>query len=57
MLINVDRDIAQFIGGIALAVLAAVLMLFTDSPISAPIAILIVGIVLIASSRRTRSLF
>lgn len=54
MLMDVDRDTAQFVGGIALAVLAAALMLATDTPISAPIALLIVGIVLIAASRRTR---
>ena len=54
---NVDRDTARFVGGIALAVLAAALMLTTDGPIAAPITLLIVGIVLIATSRPTRSLF
>jgi hypothetical protein len=53
----VDRDTAQFGGGIALAVLAAALMLLTDGPISAPVTLLIVGLVLIATSRRSRSLF
>lgn len=53
----VDRDTAQFGGGIALAVLAAALMLLTDGPISASITLLIVGLSLIAISRRSRSLF
>jgi len=52
---RVDKATAQFFGGIALAVLAAILMLLTDGSIAGPIALLIVGIALIASSRRTRT--
>jgi uncharacterized membrane protein YjjP (DUF1212 family) len=49
-----DKVRAQFVGGIALAVVAAVLMLLTDASIAAPITLLIVGVILIASSRRAR---
>ena len=42
----------RFLGGLALTVLAAVLMLATDATVAAPITLLIVGIVLIATSRR-----
>lgn len=52
---RMDRATAQFLGGIALAILAAVLMLLTESSIAAPITLLIVGIVLIANSRRART--
>jgi hypothetical protein len=51
-----DRDMSRSVGGIALAVLAAVLVLLTDGSVSVPITLLIVGIALIATLRRTRSL-
>ena len=41
----------RFLGGFALAVLAAVLLMVTDVSVAAPITLLIVGIVLIATSR------
>ena len=42
----------RFITGLVLALLAAALMLVTDATIAAPITVLVVGIVLIANSRR-----
>jgi hypothetical protein len=44
----------QFIGGIALLVLAALILLFQDTSASVPVAVTltVVGITLVASSRR-----
>ncbi len=50
-----DRLTARFLGGIALAVLAAVLMVVTEAPSAGPITLLIAGITLIATSRRARA--
>ena len=49
-----DRLNTQFFGGIALAVLAAGLMASTDASSFTPVTLLIVGIALIATSRRNR---
>ena len=46
----------QFIGGLGLVLLAAVLMVWTDATVAAPITLLIVGIALIARSSRPRRL-
>ncbi len=45
----------MFQGGVGLALVAALVMVLGDAPISLPITLLIVGIVLIATSRRSRS--
>ena len=50
-----ERDIARLLGGLLLAVVAAVLLVTTDLTIAAPITLLIVGIVLIATSRPSDS--
>jgi hypothetical protein len=42
----------RFIGGIALMVLAASLFFFTEPPVAVPIGVLVVGIALVATSRR-----
>lgn len=42
----------RFVTGLVLVVLAAVLMLATEASIAAPITVLVVGVVLIARSRR-----
>lgn len=41
----------RFLGGLSLAVVAAVMMVATDATVAAPITLLIVGIALIATSR------
>ena len=43
---------ARFIGGIILLVLAAVIFLFTDSPVPIGISLTVVGVALIAVSRK-----
>ena len=40
------------IGGIALLVLGAVILIFADTPIPIPIGVMVVGIALVAVSRR-----
>ena len=42
----------RFVAGLVMAVLPAIVMLTTDVVIAAPITLLIVGVVLIATSRR-----
>jgi hypothetical protein len=41
-----------FIGGIALMILGAVIFFFADTPVPIPIGVLVVGIALVAVSRR-----
>ena len=43
----------QFFVGLALALVAAIMMLSGAAPVSVPITVLILGVVLIATSRRT----
>lgn len=44
----------QFVGGLGLILFAAVLMLWTEATLAAPITLLIVGIALVARSSRLR---
>jgi hypothetical protein len=48
--LNVNRF--RFIGGIVLMVLAASLFFFAETPVAVPIGLLVVGIALVAISRR-----
>lgn len=41
-----------FLGGIILMVLAALLFFFAETPVPVPIGLLVVGIALVATSRR-----
>ena len=50
-----DRNTALFQAGVGLALVSALAMVIGDAPISLPITLLIVGIILIAASRRNRS--
>jgi len=47
-----NRHRYQFIGGIVLMVLAALIFFLADASIAVPITVLVVGIALVASSRR-----
>jgi hypothetical protein len=43
----------RFLAGVLLVVLAAISMLTTDGTVATPITLLIVGVILIATSRRS----
>lgn len=47
-----DRRPKPFLGGLLLVAVAAALMVLSDGPVSAAITLLIVGIVLIGTSRQ-----
>jgi hypothetical protein len=47
-----SMDKYRFIGGIVLMVLAASLFFFAETPVAVPIGLLVVGIALVAVSRR-----
>ena len=42
----------RFIGGIVLMVMAASIFFFAETPVAVPIGLLVVGIALVATSRR-----